>query len=280
MRILTMGLWILTVLLVAYGLILLLMYVIQSRLIYYPASQLPYTPADISLEYEDIFFTTEDSVQLNGWLVPHDNARGTILFQHGNAGNISGRLATILLIHKLRLNVLIYDYRGYGKSEGNPTEEGTYRDARAAWNYLTKERAIQPGQIILMGRSLGGAVAAWLATKVQPGGVILESTFTSAADLGAELYPLFPVRWIIHFNYTTINSVKKIDVPLLIVHSKEDDLVPFSHGKKLFEAANEPKIFLEIQGNHGNGFLETGERYVQALDRFIDTVQGKGHDDR
>lgn len=280
MRILTMGLWILTVLLVAYGLILLLMYVIQSRLIYYPASQLPYTPADISLEYEDIFFTTEDSVQLNGWFVPHDNARGTILFQHGNAGNISGRLATILLIHKLRLNVLIYDYRGYGKSEGNPTEEGTYRDARAAWNYLTKERAIQPGQIILMGRSLGGAVAAWLATKVQPGGVILESTFTSAADLGAELYPLFPVRRIIHFNYTTINSVKKIDVPLLIVHSKEDDLVPFSHGKKLFEAANEPKIFLEIQGNHGNGFLETGERYVQALDRFIDTVQGKGHDDR
>lgn len=280
MRILTMGLWILTVLLVAYGLILLLMYVIQSRLIYYPASQLPYTPADISLEYEDIFFTTEDSVQLNGWFVPHDDARGTILFQHGNAGNISGRLATILLIHKLRLNVLIYDYRGYGKSEGNPTEEGTYRDARAAWNYLTKERAIQPGQIILMGRSLGGAVAAWLATKVQPGGVILESTFTSAADLGAELYPLFPVRWIIHFNYTTINSLKKIDVPLLIVHSKEDDLVPFSHGKKLFEAANEPKIFLEIQGNHGNGFLETGERYVQALDRFIDTVQGKGHDDR
>lgn len=272
MKMLNSVFWIVIVLLAGYLLLVLFMYTAQSKMIYYPVEQLPYSPDDVGLRYENVSFSTEDSVELNGWFIPHQNARGTILFHHGNAGNIAGRLETIQLLHNLRINLFVFDYRGYGRSEGEPSEEGTYRDAMAAWNYLTEERQIPAGQIVTMGRSLGGAVAAWLATQTEPAGVILESTFTSATDLGSELYPFFPVRMLIRYDYNTLSRIDNIDTPILIGHSAQDDLVPYSHGRKLFEAASEPKTFLEMQGGHGGGFMETGIKYRETLDKFLTEV--------
>jgi len=272
----TQAIWILGGLAAGYGLLLLLMYLGQSRMIYFPASAISYTPADIGMEFEPVTFTASDSVQLHGWYVPNREARGTLLFQHGNAGNMSGRLETIRLLHSLRLNVFIYDYRGYGMSEGSPDEEGTYRDATAAWNYLRQEKKVPADRIIVMGRSLGGAVAARLSVNVRPAGVILESTFTSVPDLGAETYPIFPVRWLSKFQYDSKIAVREIEVPLLIAHSREDELIPFEHGEKLYRLANEPKRFLEMEGGHNDAFYETGARYRNTLDSFIGTALGDG----
>lgn len=269
-------LWSLAALAIGYILVVLLLYVFQTNLIFHPVSDLPYTPEFVGLKYEDVNFSSEDGVQLHGWYVPHVDPRGTILFQHGNAGNISGRMETIQMLNRIGLNVFIYDYRGYGQSEGSPSEEGTYRDAMAAWRYLTEVQHIVPNRIVLMGRSLGGAITGWLANQVTPAGVILESTFTSAPDLAADLYPMFPTRKLIKFNFPNFQYIKNINVPLLIAHSTEDDLIPYEHGQKLFKLANEPKTFFEMQGDHGNGFLDTGEAYIQAVNEFVTSVLDKG----
>ncbi|MDZ7658405.1 alpha/beta hydrolase [Fodinibius sp.] len=261
-------LWILLSIAVGYLLLVVLMYLLQSQMIYYPQKSITYTPEDVGLSYEDVTFTTEDGVSLHGWYIP-TSSNITVLYFHGNAGNISGRLQTIQLLHNLGLNVFIFDYRGYGKSEGKPSEQGTYKDARAAWNYLVAEKDIDNDQIVIMGRSLGGAVGSWLAVQKQPAATILESTFTSAADLGADLYSWLPVRSIIRYDYNTLENVKQIRSPLFMAHSREDEIVPYEHGEKLFEVANEPKTFVELRGSHGSGFWETGEKYRTALQEFL-----------
>lgn len=253
----------------------LLVGLFQSRLVYFPLRTIDATPADAGLEYRDVTVTTSDGVRIHGWFCPADEERGVVLFCHGNGGNISGRLGSLEIFHNLGLSTLIFDYRGYGRSEGSPSEEGTYLDAEAVWRHLTEEMKIDPGRIILFGRSLGGAVAAKLATKHKPGAVILESSFTSIPDIGAEAYPFLPVRAICRFDYNTAESVGKIRCPVLIVHSVEDDLIPVSHGRKLFELANEPKRFLEIKGSHNYGFSESGAAYTGGLDGFISEVLGK-----
>ncbi|MDR8392785.1 alpha/beta hydrolase [Aliifodinibius sp. S!AR15-10] len=268
-------LWTVAALVAGYILIVVLLYLFQANLIFHPVSELPYKPDVVGLKYEDVNFTSEDGVNLHGWYVPHDNARGTVLFQHGNAGNISGRLETLEILHNLGLNIFIYDYRGYGQSDGAPSEEGTYRDAMAAWLYLTETKNTDAAHVILMGRSLGGAVTAWLATQVTPAGVILESTFTSAPDLAADLYSIFPARSLIKYDFPNKDRIQKIDVPLLVAHSTEDDLIPFKHGQRLFEMAGEPKHFFEMQGDHGSGFLDTGEAYIRAIDEFVSSILEK-----
>lgn len=265
-------LWTLLTIVAGYVFLVFLLYLLQSNLVYHPASELPYTPDLMGLNYEEVSFRSEDGKDLHGWFIPHEQARGTILFQHGNAGNISGRLETIQILHQLGLQVFIYDYRGYGKSEGTPTEQGTYKDAMGAWNFLTSEKNIPANRIILMGRSLGGAVTSWLANQVKPAGVILESTFTSAPDVAADLYPVFPVRRMIKFEYPNKQHIQSITEPILVAHSTGDDLIPFEHGKRLYELANEPKRFFEMQGDHGNGFLETGEAYRKVIDEFVSEV--------
>lgn len=259
---------------------MLLLYLLQNSLTYHPARQIVYTPDAVGLKYEDAYFSAEDDIRLHGWFIPAANARGTVLFSHGNAGNISGRLETIRMLHGLDLNVLIYDYRGYGKSEGRPDEAGTYLDAQAAWNFLTGEKNIPESTIVIMGRSLGGAVSAWLATRVKPTGLILESTFTSAKDLAQELYPWVPVRWLIKIEYPTKSYLQDISVPKLILHSRDDRLIPFHHGKEIFESVREPKDFFEMSGDHGGGHIVTGADYVDALDRFLDKVFAKTNNDK
>lgn len=270
MRILQSTLWIIGSIAAGYILLVLLMYVMQSNLVYHPQSNIWATPASVGLPYEDVTFRTEDEVTLHGWFVPADTAALTVLYFHGNAGNISGRLETFQLLHDLGLNVFMIDYRGYGKSEGRPSEQGTYRDAEAAWKHLNQQRQIADSGIIIMGRSLGGSVAAWLAARKNPAAAIIESTFTSTVDLGSDLYPWLPVRWMINYDYNTLDQIKQIKSPIFMAHSRDDQIVPFHHGRQLFEAADEPKAFVELEGSHGSGFWETGAKYRNGLQRFLE----------
>jgi fermentation-respiration switch protein FrsA (DUF1100 family) len=251
----------------------LYLFILQPRLLYYPdlpGRGIVATPVDIGLDYEAVTLTTADGVHLAGWSVPHPQARATLLFLHGNAGNISHRLDSIRLFHDLGLAVFIIDYRGYGESEGRPTEDGTYRDAAAAWDYLVEQRQLAPRQIVLFGRSLGGAVAADLASRTQPAALIIESTFTSVPDMAATLYPWLPVRWLSRFRYDTGAKLAAIAAPLLIAHSADDEIIPYAHGRRLFELARRPKQFLELRGGHNDGFLVSGEHYVSSLDAFLE----------
>ncbi|KPK39595.1 MAG: lysophospholipase [Gammaproteobacteria bacterium SG8_47] len=259
----------------AYAAFLLFLYLTQHRLLYYPelpSRMVSITPAAIGLDYEAVTLQTSDGVRLDGWWIPAPALRpprATVLFLHGNAGNISHRLDSIGLFHNLGLAVLIIDYRGYGRSEGRPSEQGTYLDAAAAWAYLTQQRGLRPGSIIVFGRSLGGAVAAHLAVEHEPGALILESTATSMPDLAAQLYPFLPARWLTRFHYDARRALASIACPVLIVHSRNDEIIPFSHGEGLYASAREPKDFLELRGGHNDGFLATGRRYVAGLDQFI-----------
>jgi len=245
------------------------LFIFQSHYVYYPDRVLSADPGSIGLYFENVAFETTDRVKLSGWFIPGESASGVILFCHGNAGNISHRLESIQIFHRLGLDVFIFDYRGYGQSDGKPTEDGTYKDAAAAWQYLTEERQVNPNQIIVFGRSLGGAVASWLAQSHTPGALILESTFTSLPDIAATLYPYLPVRPLLRFEYNTAEYLGRVNCPVLIVHSRDDEIMPFSHGWRLFEMAKEPKEFLEISGTHNEGFFTSGKHYEGGLNAFV-----------
>ena len=256
------------------GLVTILM-VFQSHFIYFPEREITVTPAEIGLSYEAVCFETADGVKLSGWFVPAERSRGVILFCHGNAGNISHRLESVQVFHRFGLGTFVFDYRGYGQSEGKPTEQGTYLDAEAAWRYLVQKQQVDPTEIIIFGRSLGGAIAAWLARDHPPKALIIESTFTSVRDIGAELYPYLPVRLLSRFDYNAMDYLRQVNCPVLIVHSRDDEIIPFSHGRRLFETANEPKEFLEITGTHNEGFMTSAKRYEDGLDSFISAHVGK-----
>ena len=256
----------------AFGLIVLLIYALQDRLVYFPTRDLETTPRSLGVDYEDVWITTEDGVRLNGWFAATPVARATVLFFHGNGGNISHRLERIGIFRQLGLNVLLFDYRGYGRSDGAPSEQGTYRDARAAWRYLTETRGLSPSTIILYGESLGGAVATHLAAAQAPRAVVVESSFSSMVDLGAEVYPWLPVRWISRYVYPSARNLAHIHAPVLIIHSRDDEIIPFRHGQALFAAAHEPKEFLEIRGGHNEGPLASGPHYLRGLEGFLGRV--------
>lgn len=268
------------VVMLGYGVLLGYVYFFQARLIYFPNIGIGFgmpVPSDIGLDYEDVVFETTDGLQLHGWYVSADQARGVVLFFHGNAGNISHRLDSIEFFHRLGFSVFIIDYRGYGRSEGKTDEQGTYRDAEAAWRYLVEDRGIDPGKIVIFGRSLGASIAAWLASRTSPAALILESAFTSAPNLGRHHYWFLPVRALARIHYDTQSYVERISVPTLIVHSADDEIVPFAHGRKLFSVASEPKAFVELQGGHNDGFLVSRAHYTEALGEFLDVhVRGSG----
>jgi len=252
-----------------YLLLVSFVYLRQGSMVYYPTKDIEGTPADIGLKYEELTLTTKDSVNLSAWYVPAKDERGVVLFCHGNAGNISHRLYSIKIFHDLRLSVLIFDYRGYGRSEGLPTEEGTYLDAESAWDYLVNVKGAPPEKIILFGRSLGSAVAAELALRHKAAGIIIESGFKSIPALGAKVFPYLPIRLISRFQYPTIDKVDKIVMPKLFIHSPQDEMIPYEHGAALFKKAVEPKEFLQITDGHNDGFLTSGKIYTDGLNRFI-----------
>ena len=242
----------------------------QSWLVYRPSRKVEQTPAELQLHYEEVRLTAADGTQLSAWYIPAEGARGAVLICHGNGGNIGHRLPTIWAYHQLGYSVLIFDYRGYGQSRGKPTETGTYQDAAAAWEHLVQVRKTLPERIVVFGRSLGGAVAAHLAKARRPGALILESTFTSVPELGATLYPFLPVRRLCRFSYNTLEMVKEVRCPVLVAHSPHDDMVPYAHGRTLFEAVAEPKQFLEMAGGHNDALDATGERYKDEVKAFLD----------
>jgi fermentation-respiration switch protein FrsA (DUF1100 family) len=257
------------------------LYLFQGSMVFLanlPGRALEATPADIGLKYEDVRFDTADGERLHGWYVPAVNARGVLLFFHGNAGNISHRLESIMIFNRLGLDVLIVDYRGYGQSTGKPTESGTYRDAQAAWNYLLGERRASPGRIVIFGRSLGGAVGAWLAAGLpveqRPAAVIIESSFTSGADMARRLYPLFPARLLTRLKYTVAEYAARLPCPVLVVHSRDDEIIPFAMGQAIYAAAPQPKDFIELRGDHNAGFWISREAYMAGLDEFLNSVLG------
>ena len=263
---------------IGYAVLAAALFFYQPNLLYFPdmpTRQIQATPGVIGLDFDSVTLTTSDNEQLDAWFVPADPARGTLLFCHGNAGNNSHRLDSIRQFHELGLSVLIFDYRGFGQSTGKPTEKGSYRDADAAWQYLVEQRGIPPEHIILFGRSLGASIAAELATRQTAAGVILESAFTSVPDVAAKYYPWLPVRWMSRYQYNTRKQLADIHSPVLIVHSRDDEIIPYTNGEHLFEAANEPKLFLELRGGHNDGFMVSGDSYVRGLEVFINEVLGE-----
>lgn len=267
---------VLGVLATAYAALLVGVVLFQSRLVFFPDTgrALAATPRDAGLAYEEVRLATTDGESLHAWFVPAPQSRGTVLLFHGNAGNISHRLDYLPVIFRLGYSTFSFDYRGYGRSSGRPSEQGTYRDAEAAWRYLTDTRKIEPQRIALLGESLGGAVAAWLASRQPAGAVVLASVFTSVPDMGAEVYPFLPVRLLSRIDYNTIEHLKKVRAPVLVAHSRDDDIVPYRHGRALFEAAREPKTFLEMSGGHNESFLFSRESWVREFGEFLDRYVG------
>jgi fermentation-respiration switch protein FrsA (DUF1100 family) len=253
-----------------YGALTLFLFTWQEQMVFLPTTSVAATPAQLGLTYEDVRLHSGAGVQLQAWYVPAaDPEAPVVLFFHGNAGNISHRLDTLGLLHGLGLSTLIIDYRGYGNSTGRPTEPGLYQDALAAWRYLVEERAVPPEHIVLHGRSLGAAVAAWLATQERPGALILESAFLSVPELGAHHYPWLPVRLLARIRFPLDEYLRSVQVPVLVVHSPADEIVPFAHGRALYAAAREPRAFLEIRGGHNEGFLLSGAHYREGLRAFL-----------
>jgi len=222
--------------------------------------------------FEEVHLTASDGLRLHGWFFPAgreaSRAQLALLLLHGNAGNISHRLGFCQAWLELGLNVFLFDYRGYGLSEGRPSEPGTYLDAQAAYHWL-RDKNFAPQNIIALGKSLGGGIASELALRETVGGLILQSTFTSIPAVGSELFPWLPVNWLSTIKYDTLGRLPRIKVPSLIVHSRDDALVRFAHAEQNFAAANQPKMFLEIAGNH-TSVLESGrEHYLRGLEQYL-----------
>ena len=258
------------VVLLGVGLTLLVM-LFEERLIYFPYRELDMTPDQLGLRCDDLSLTAEDGVRLHGWFFPYEDSKFTVLVFHGNAGNISHRLDRVLLMQsKIHTGVLLFDYRGYGKSEGRPDEQGTYRDGRAAYRYLTRDLGIQDDRVVLFGESLGAAVAVQLALERAGRALVLESAFTSLPDVGRVHYPFLPVAKLVRTRYDNLEKIPSIGMPILILHGQRDRTVPFEHGRRLYEAAKEPKRFFTIEGaGHNDTFIVGGDQYWKAWNEFL-----------
>jgi fermentation-respiration switch protein FrsA (DUF1100 family) len=262
--------------------------IFEDRFIYFPSKypegawdvqKLGAGPGAVSPKIEDVWFKAADGVRLHGWYCtpkPDEGGqtlpaptRATVLWFHGNAGNITHRYPVIERLLEQQVAVFIVDYRGYGRSEGGPSEEGLYMDARGAWDYLLNERAIPPGRIILFGDSLGGAVAIDLAMKVQPAGLVVQSSFTSISDMAAEVMPFIP-GFIIRTKMDSVNKIKNVRCPKLFIHSPADEMVPYRLGRKLYDAAPAPKQFYEVWGaSHNETDTVGGRAYFDAIGDFV-----------
>ena len=255
--------------LTVYLTVCLAVFAFQDRLIYFPARGYFADPSDVGLSFESLTLTTADGVSIAAWHVPHPDATATVLFCHGNAGNIADRLHDLKLLHELRLGVLMFDYRGYGDSNGTPSELGTYRDAEAAWAYLVDVKSVSSEKIVLLGRSLGGAVAIELASRHSPGALVVESTFTRLTDVGREHYPLLPVGWLVRHHYDSAAKVGTLRCPKLFLHGRDDTLIPIAQARALHAAAADPKQFIETPGGHDNAGYSYSPTETAILAAFL-----------
>jgi len=248
-------------------------YKLERFFVYYPTRDLRYDPKAVGLEFQNVGLTTEDGVSLHGWFIPYKGAAGTVLVLHGNGGNIGDRVFWLKMLHDLGVNVFIIDYRGYGKSEGEPFEEGLYRDARAAYAWWDAERKGKSEKLILFGESLGGAVAVHLAAGVAPSGLILQSTFTSARDMAKTMFPIGLLQPLLNVRFDSADAITRIKCPKLFIHGESDKVVPFALGKKLFEITPEPKYFFAVPGaDHNDLPSVAGPEYVRQLRVFFSRI--------
>lgn len=266
MKVLRMLIWIPVVVIAVYLIILAYIYFNQDKMVFYPTSEIVATPHQIGLDFSDIILTV-DTCQVHGWYIEPDDGDSSkvVLFCHGNAGNISHRLETARFLHDLGVAVILIDYRGYGKSTGKTTEEGVYADARAYYDWLVNTKQYRPENIFIFGRSLGGAVSVELASRVKSGGLIVESSFTTIGDMGKKLFPVFPIKMLINYKFDSINKIGKLDCPVVVTHSPDDDLIPYKMGEKLYETAKEPKKFVKLSGGHNAREYFQDSTYVHTL---------------
>ena len=250
---------------------------LENRMIFFPSTPLERTPADVGLLYEEVFFAAQDGVRLHGWFIPHSAAKTTLVWFHGNAGNIGHRVENIRLLHELvQVNIFIFDYRGYGLSGGRPSEAGTYLDGAAALELVARKMGSPQPPSVLFGRSLGAAVAVEMAIRFPTDGLILESPFLSIREMARVIFPRLPIGPLLTTRYDVHEKIKNIKVPLLVLHGDRDDIVPFQHGQMIFEAAPEPKKFFKIAGAaHNDTYGVGGPDYFRQLKDFIDWVSAQ-----
>ncbi len=272
-----------TILALPSGVYMSLLESLERQFIFFPMSQVEGTPADLRIPFDDVYFDTGDGYTLNGWFVPapfgdaatdKGNADITLLWFHGNAGNIGHRLDDLALFHHLLgVNVFIFDYRGYGNSQGKPSERGVYEDSRAALAYLTAWEGMNPDRIVYYGRSLGAAVAVELAQHRRPYGMVLYSPFTSLADMGAALYTFSPVRLLAGNRLDSLARIRQYDRPLLVIHGEADEIIPVEQGRALYEAAAGPKTFYRVPGAYHNDRLgDAGPGLWSAFGQFMSSI--------
>jgi len=245
---------------------------VEYRALYFPMREIEVFPDMAGLAYEDCGFTSRDGKKLHGWFLPNKDVKFTLLFCHGNGGNVSHRIQKLLMLSQLGLEIFIFDYRGYGKSQGRPSEIGLYMDAQAAYDYLVSKRGAEPERIVLYGESLGGAVAINLAISKNIKAIILEDTFSSVRDMARVTFPYVPA-FLVSAKYDSVSKIKNISSPKLIIHSINDDIIPYSLSEKLFEAASEPKTFLKLTGSHNTAFLDSEVTYRSGIKEFINKLR-------
>ncbi len=246
----------------------------EQQSMYYPTRDIVRTPSDAGLPFESVVLETPDGETLHGWWVPSGEPDApVVLFFHGNGGNVSHRLEKLAVFRDIGADTLIIDYRGYGRSSGTPSEQGIYRDARAAYQWLTTTRRVAPDRIVVYGESLGSAVAVHLAAEAPMGGVVVESGFTSVTDIAPKRLPFLPVQWILKHKFDSLEKVPRINAPLLILHSRQDELFEMSHPERLLAAAESPKRLVEMQGGHNDAFLVSADTYRDALARFLADIR-------
>jgi fermentation-respiration switch protein FrsA (DUF1100 family) len=261
---------ILACLCVAYLLILIIAFFVQDKIVFPAGKSVWRTPKDYDWDFEEIQLSVQGETTF-GWFVPHENARATVLFSHGNGGTMADRLDVAMMFHDLGCNVLLYDYGGYGRSTGKPSEKRCYADVRAMWDYLVHTKSIPPRQIIAFGESLGGGVAVELAAEQPVGGLILMATFLSAVKVGQHAFPFLPVGLFLRHKFDSEHKIGNVRSPVLIFHSPSDETIPFEQGKTLFQLANEPKQFVSIRGGHNDGFFESRKEITESVASFLET---------
>lgn len=265
---------------VTYAGVLLFLFAIQDYFIFHPSKVVEIDPARLGIPYEDVSLRTIDGETLAGWFVPAEEPRATVLFLHGNAGNRAHRLHALKGLPEAGLSVLIIDYRGYGESTGSPGEEGLQRDARAAWDHLTRERGLFPGEIVLYGESLGSAPALYLAARLEregkggPAAVILEGAFTSALEMGKRSFPFLPVSWVLRSRFDNLSLIREVTAPTLIIHARRDEIVPIEMARRLHEAsASVMKDLREVEpGGHNTLWMEGARELYTEIGGFVGRV--------
>lgn len=264
-----MLLWPVVIVVGFYLLLALALFLFQSRMIFIPITDLMITPGQAGLDYEDVVIPVSDGAAIHGWYFrsaadsPQTSLK-VVMLCHGNAGNISHRLETAEFIMHQGADILLWDYRGYGRSTGSPTEQNLYDDADACFNWLQSDKGFRPQDIIIFGRSLGGAVAIDLARRERSGGLVVESAFTTAADMGHKVFPFLPVRWLLRFKFNSIDKIGDVNVPIVVAHSPNDEIVPYKMGRALFEAATAPKRFVKLSGGHNERHYFSDPAYIAA----------------